>query len=80
MAEGMTTAKADTLQDEAGRIEANLVRAHELLDRIVPSDPGPETGQQPSVGSVTDIIRRCLQDGKRLNERLEELGARTGVI
>ena len=75
-----TTAKADTLQDEVGRIETNLVRAHELLGRMSPSEPTPEAGQDSGLDSVTDIVRRCLQTGVRLNERLEELGLRTGVI
>ena len=74
------TAKAETLQEEVGRIETNLARAHELLGRMSPSEPTPEIGQEPGLGSVTDIVRRCLQTSVRLNERLETLGGRTGVI
>lgn len=74
------TVKADTLQDEVGRIETNLVRSHELLDRIAPHEVPLDKSAGEPLGSVTDTVRRCLQAGVRLNERLEELGARTGVI
>ena len=79
---GEQIAKATTLQDEVGRIETNLVRSHDLLDRIVPSESAttPESTGQPAMSNATEIVRRCLQAGVRLNERLEELGARTGVI
>ena len=76
------TAKADTLQDEVGRIETNLVRSLELLDRIAPNESSVDKSPEPppAPGTATDIVRRCLHAGVRLNERLEELGARTGVI
>ena len=65
------------LQAQLDQLEAAILEAHRFVDRSAPRDGDSDSANAPGAEATA---ARCIEEMKRLNERLEELGLRTGVI